>query len=234
MIHGDIHNDQVIDQFISVGNPIQHDFSSQAEGTVIILDTETLEWSHIQVDEGHSRFLRMSYTDDPAKEGFSSPLQYYLYKPNIQNAISEEVESDYEWKDISELINKVVESHGLGKIHDEVNLESVIQPIDYNFQLIKLKIHGFRSVVDFELQFKPNERIVFLGKNGSGKSSILTALRGVFDKSRYLNAEQSDLCEGMSIQVTFMYQNKLVTLNKGDEFSLYIDGVEQLYNNKRE
>ena len=30
MIHGDIHNDQVLGKFVSIGNPIQHDMSSQA------------------------------------------------------------------------------------------------------------------------------------------------------------------------------------------------------------
>lgn len=237
MIHGDIHNHQVIGKFISVGNPIQHDYSSQPDGTCIVLDTDTLAWKHIEVDPDKTRFLRLYYTDEPAFEGFKGPLKYYKYMPAIQREMSDSDtgERTLKWDDIDDLVTQVIEHNELSDIHSEVisGLHEVNE-IDFNIQLVSLDIKGYRSLVDFHIDFNSNDRIVLLGKNGSGKSSIISAIKSLFQDGRYLKYQQSDLCDGMSIRLIFKYQNKLVSLTKGDSYELVIDNEVQKYNNKRD
>lgn len=237
MIHGDIHNDQVIGKFVSVGTPIQHDMSSQENGTCVILDTALLEWKHIDVDADHTRFLRIAYTEDRSKEGFHGPLQYYIYRPKLGlvNSVGTEDVKEITWTEIDELINELALQKSLLDIHSEVLTKCVpYSEVDFNFQLKHVKIHGFRSIVDFEMDFEPNDRILLLGENGSGKSSIIRALKGVFERSVYLTYERSDLADSCSIEVSLFYQNKLYEITKGDTWKFVIDGNEQNYNNKTE
>lgn len=235
MIHGDIHNDQVIDKFVSVGNPIQHDYNSQPDGTCVVLSTEDLSWKHIKVDEDKTRFLRMYYTEDPNNEGFRGPLEYYQYKPVIsQTEIITDVKP-MEWSDVDELISKVMFNHNLMDIHQEiVSKISNVTEIDFNIQLVSLDIIGYRSIIKFHIDFNRNDRIILLGDNGSGKSSIIRALKSIFEKNAGIVNEHSDLTDEESIVLKFVYQNKLVELTKGDNCRLIIDGEELLYNNKRD
>jgi len=234
MIHGDIHNDQVLGKFVSVGNPIQHDFSSQSEGTCVLLNTDTLEWKHIKVDPDHSRFLRLYYTDNPNLEGFTDELSYYFYKPKLVKSV-EVTEVDFGWDDINDLIDQVVKSKNLESVHNEIitnGFDSV--SIDFNIKLISLDIKGYRSVTDFHIDFKDRDRIVLLGSNGSGKSSILHALKAVFEQNKYAQYEKSDLCDEQLIQLKFIYQNQLVEITKGDQIKLVVDGETKEFNSQRD
>lgn len=235
MIHGDIHNKQEIGQFISVGNPIQRDMSSDAEGDVLVFDTKNCSWERVLTDPDHSRFLQMAYTDDPNQEGFHGPLQYLIYKPVIKLGESDTTSKSVTWNDIDELIHNRCKEFGLDDIQSEVESKCIpYSEIDFNFQLTYLKIHGYRSVVDFEINFKDRERIALLGKNGSGKSSIINALRGIFLKNSELKWEQSDFTDDVVIKVGILYQNKLYEITKGSQWGLTIDGSQVNYNNLTE
>jgi len=234
MIHGDIHNDQVINQYISVGNPIQHDMNSQANGSCIILDTLDKSWKRIRTDEDHSRFLRIKYTRVNEDEGFSEDnLTYFIYMPP-QVKVEHRTTELPSWSNIEELVRTVIHDNNLSDIHGEVLANSpVYNEINFNFQLTYLEIHGFRSVTDFKLQFDPGDRIVLEGCNGSGKSSIIKALRNMFFYNRYMKDEKSDLIDdGYYIKVGISYEGKLYEITKGDFFELYINGEAQNYNNK--
>jgi recombinational DNA repair ATPase RecF len=234
MIHGDIHNDQVIGKFVSVGNPIQHDMSSQSQGTAVILDTDTKMWRRIKIDPDHKRFLRMNYVDVKELEGFSEDnLTYRIYKPkSITSKGGVKVELPG-WSEVDELVTKITEDLKLRDIHDEVKSKCIeYSEVDFNFQLKSLEIKGFRSVVDFKITFDGNDRVALFGKNGSGKSSIIKALKAVFENSRGITAEQSDLCQGMLIRMTLLHQDKLYTIWKGSSWGVEVDGKPLNYNNK--
>jgi energy-coupling factor transporter ATP-binding protein EcfA2 len=231
MIHGDIHNDQVIGKFVSIGNPIQHDLNSQAKGTCVLLNTDTKEWKHVETDEDHSRFLRIQYTDEQSLEGFVNKLTYNIYKP--KNVSTSNDVSVPKWKEISELITKVIDSEGLSDIHAEVIAKcKELEEMDFNFQLKYVDITGFRSIKHVRLEFDQNERLVLIGRNGTGKSSIIKAIKSVFEKSCYMMDEKSDFSDTILVTVGMFYQNKLYEITKGDSYSLKIDGVEMQYNNK--
>lgn len=234
MIHGDIHNDQVIGKFVSVGNPIQKDMDSLSNGSCIIFDTETLNWERIRVDEDHTRFLRMEYTDDPNKEGFHGELQYYIYVPPLDSTFTEE-DKTITWNNIEELIVNTCKEYNLLDIHDEVLTKCVpYSEIDFNFQLKRLSIHGYRSIVDLEVDFEHGDRIALLGENGSGKSSVLSAIQSVFERNHRIMDEQSDFTDYVSIKLSFVYQNKLYEITKGSDWGFTIDGNELAYNNMTE
>lgn len=234
MIHGDIHNRQVIGKFISVCNPIQHDLRSEANGDVIIFDTETLEWFRVDTDPDHTRFLRISYTDKKELGGFSGPLQYNVYRPAIES-VTDSQKKTITWNDVDDLIKNTCKELQLTAVHGEVESNCVpYSEVDFNFQVTHLKIHGYRSIEDLELDFTTGDRVALLGDNGSGKSSIVRALQGVFSKNSYLKYEQSDFTDDLLIEVTITYQNKVYKITKGSRWGLLIDGQEQSYSGIRE
>jgi hypothetical protein len=82
--------------------------SSQAQGTGIILDDETGEWTRIKIDPNHEKFLRIYYTSDKDKGGFDGPLTYNIYKPvTVTNSEGLKVEIP-EWEDISQLMDNII------------------------------------------------------------------------------------------------------------------------------
>jgi len=236
MIHGDIHNSQVIGKYISVCNPIQKDMSSEKEGKCIIFDTETLKWERVLTDPDHTRFLQIDYTSEHSEEGFKGNLQYNIYVPDIiVDTDGKEIKKTITWNDIDELIDKTAWSKGVRDIHQTVESQCIpYSEVDFNFQLLELKIHGYRSIVDQEFKFTTGDKVALLGDNGSGKSSVIGALQNVFNKNRYLGYEKSDFTDTVSVTVKILYQNKVFELTKGSELRFVIDGVEQTYNNMTE
>lgn len=235
MIYGDIHQKGFYDgKFVSIGTPIQKDFTSQAEGTAVVLDIDNRTWKHIEIDEDHSRFLRLYYTNNKAEEGFSEDkLSYYVYKPERVEASKNNKSELLSWNEIDELIYRLSTEGGLGDVYKEVVSKCVpYSEIDFNFQLKYLEIQGYRSIVDFRLEFDGNDRILLLGKNGSGKSSIIKAAKSVLENSRYISYEKSDLCASQRVAMGLFYQNKLYEIWKGDSYGLKINGEQQPYRNK--
>jgi DNA repair exonuclease SbcCD ATPase subunit len=232
-IHGDIHSNQEIGKFISVGNPIQKDMSSLEDGDVLIFDTETNKWDRILTDQDKTRFLRIRYTQDRSVEGFQSPLLYNIYRPDITSNLGESIKKSITWDDMDSLIHNVCSELDLLSIHDEVSSKvGQYNEIDFNFQLNSITIHGFRSIVDMHLDFNKGDQIALLGDNGSGKSSVLTALREVLmgdnPSVRHNNSDFTDNDCWVSVELT--YQNKVYKITKGTEYGFNIDGKELSYN----
>lgn len=236
MIHGDIHNSQVIGKFVSICNPIQKDMSSEASGSMIVYDTMLASWERIKVDEPHQKYLRIEYTRNPDEEGFASQILYKIFKPVEVNASGEQYEVPIpEWSEVTELINNCVERAQLSDIHNEVLAKSnSYQEIDFNFQLKYLDIQNYRSIDHLRLEFKGNDIILLLGENGSGKSSILYALGQFFYYDTHINDNASDFEEGLQVQLELglYYQNKLFVIRKGAKWGLDIDGVPQGFPSK--
>lgn len=235
MIYGDIHQKGFYDnKFVSVGTPIQKDFTSQKEGTAVVLDIDNHTWKHIETDEDHSRFLRMYYTKNKVEEGFSEDkLSYFVYKPERVEASKKQETELLSWTKIDDLISQAATEGGLGDIYQEVVSKCVAySEIDFNFQPTYLDVQGYRSVVSFRIEFEGNDRVVLLGKNGSGKSSIIRASKSVLENSRYIAHEKSDLCPIQKVTMGLFYQNKMYEIWKGDAYGLKIDGEQQVYNKK--
>lgn len=232
MIHGDIHNDQVIGKFVSICNPIQKDMSSAESGSMIVYDTLTKIWNRVKTDEPHTKYLRIEYTRDPKEEGWASPILYKIFKPVDTSSSGEVYEVPVpEWSEIDELINKVVEHRGFQELHNEVLAKTQdFQEIDFNFQLKYIDIKGFRSVESLHIDFKGNDIVLLLGDNGSGKSSILEALHHLFYYDTHLqdNATEFDGEEPEALQLEYglFYQGKMYKIKKGAEWGLEIDGTE--------
>lgn len=237
MIHGDIHNSQVIGKFVSICNPIQKDMSSEASGSMIIYDTKQKDWERIKVDEPHQKYLRIEYTRNPEEEGFASPILYKIFKPVDVNASGEAFEVPIpEWSEINELIDGCVNRLNLKDIHEEILAKcNSYQEIDFNFQLKYIDIQNYRSVDHLRLDFEGNDIILLLGENGAGKSTILTALAELFRYDTHLNDNRSDFAqddEQLQLEFGLFYQNKMFVIKKGAKWGLEIDGVEQGFPSK--
>lgn len=235
MIHGDIHNSQVIGKFVSVCNPVQKDMSSEKDGKVIIFDPMTSEWKRELTDPDHTRFLQIEYTNERSKEGFNGELQYFIYRPEIEVVSTQDKVEAFTWNDIDDLINTTCKENNLEDIHSQIISQcEAFTEIDFNFQLNSLKIHGYRSIEDLELVFDQGDRIALLGANGTGKSSIIRALQGAFGKNSELKYEQSEFTDDQLIVVSLTYQGSVYEITKGSRWGLTIDGQEQPYSGIRD
>lgn len=237
MIHGDIHNDQVIGKFVSVGNPIQKDMSSLADGSMIIYDTKTKSYERIRTDEDHSRFLRMIYTKDINGTGFKDPLTYMIYQPDkiqIQEKSNGDDGSSFDVSELDSIILAQSKAIGLEDINERCNTSmSPVQDIDFNFQLNWVDIVGYRSIHNLHLDFKSGDRVIIVGRNGSGKSSIMRPIKYLFVKNRFLDDQRSLDSDFMQLSASITYQDKTYIIKKGKEWGLRLDGHEpKPYNNK--
>jgi hypothetical protein len=235
MLHGDIHNDQEIGKFISIGNPIQHDYKSQSQGTAIVLDDDTGDWKRIYIDENHEKFLRLYRTDDIHKVGFKGELSYYSFSPK-KVKISEGVKVDIpEWENINELVEIIVKEEKFKKIHEEIKAKCVsYREIDFNFEIRYFSAKGFRSLVDFQCDFSIGDKIALIGENGCGKSSIIRALLNSFQNNKFIENEKNFTSSKILLEVGIWYQNKLYEITRGSTYGLKIDSIPQEYNNKGE
>lgn len=257
-IHGDIHNDQVLQKsnhdggsYISISNPIQHRMGDIPDGSVIVYDCDSKSWKRVPVDPDHSRFLRLEYTQETNKKGWSEDhLTYFVIQPPKAQPDAEVVSVDENGepvspidftlpertKDVFKDALSVIEEKGLLDIHEEV-AANVTEPkvTDFDFRLKNIKIHGFGSIVDFEYNFKEGERIIITGENGSGKSTLLTALRKAFEKDSQLKSNYTSWhTDDISVDVTLEYQGLEYRILRGTKFGLWINGVAQKYNNKND
>lgn len=231
-IFGDIHKSYVEGKYYSIGTPLQNNMGDQAEGKVIIMETETSELEYVDVDADHTRFLRMEYTPVKEEEGFyNDGLTYKVYKPIITKR--EKTTSVDNWDNVETLISNVILKEGLVGVHSQVLAKNpTYTEMDFDFKLISLHVQGFRSLVDIEIPFSGDKDIIVLcGDNGSGKSSIITALTSMFRKNRYLKEDKSDLCNEFRISLKLMYQNKMYEIVKGDNANMafLINGEPQHY-----
>lgn len=232
---GDIHKKFFMDgKYVSIGNPIQHDLKSQSEGTYVIFDTETLQWSHGEIDPDHSRFLRIGYTQDQSEEGFENELSYKVYKPLVKNQDNAVQTTELSWSNVDELVANKCKENGLEVIHSEVMSKCIgFNEVDFNFQVTYLEVEGYRSIENTRIDFTRNDRVALFGSNGSGKSSIIRALQAIFLKNSEVHKEQSMFTDHVKVKCGIVYQNKLYEITKGTEWELSIDGQVQNYNGVR-
>ena len=256
-IHGDIHDDKVIlkdngdgGRYISISNPIQKDRSSIGNGSVIIYDTVEPSWERVEVDPDHSRFLRIEDVNDDSKKGWSEDkLTFYYYAPKIERSVSEivtdesgnvvdgasPIELPERVQNVFADAVEIIEKEGLGDIHKTIGA-NIVEPegIDFDFQLNRLYVKNFRSIAEATWNFSHGDRIVVMGANGSGKSSLLEALCKVFEKDVHIKDEMRKGEKDMVIEAELSYQGNTYKITRGSKYGLAINGIEQKYNNKND
>lgn len=238
-ICGDIHKPGMIGKYVSIGIPQKCKMGDCDSSTGVIYDCTTKEWKWVNLNPDDN-LIKFQYTPDKFKEGWDKNTGTWLvYKPMNFGLMGGKNDLKIPaWKEIENLIDNVVVQSNLQDVHGEVikNMRNIdIKEIDFNFILTRLYCKNWRSIDEAELFFEDGDKILITGKNGSGKSSLLSALKYAFIENRYIKDFIQFGTKECLTEVSFIYQENNYTIQRGSKkYGLTINNIEQKYNNKKE
>lgn len=240
---GDIHKRAVRGKYVSLGIPQRCSMGDSPECSGVILDPVKKMWMPVNLNPDDN-LLKFEYTKDRRLEGYRQDSNtWYVYQPDKSIVPGQSSVSTKLWAEVDTLINDVIQRENLTGLHSEVlrRLPQDIDELDLGFVLTGFRCSNWRSIDYLDIKINPGDRIILHGQNGSGKSSILSALKCAFIESprglkNYVcNKGTSKNCW---TEVDFLYQGHQYTLrrgtgtdNSGKCWGLQIDGVQQPYPN---
>ena len=238
-ICGDIHRPATIGKYVSIGIPQKCKMGDSDDQTGVIFDCQTKTYTWVNLNPNNN-LMRFQYTPDTSLEGWDQNTGIWsVYKPvniGMQNGIGEiKIPA---WKEIDNLINNVIVSSGLQGVHSDVlknikNLDS--KEVDFNFTLTRFYCKNWRSIDEAEIFFNSRDKILITGKNGSGKSSLLSAMKYAFLENRSIKDFIQFGAKSCTTEVEFLYQGNSYKIQRGSKkYGFWIGGELQKYNNKSE
>lgn len=237
-LFGDIHVTSQLDNYISIGNTKQESLSDRDQGGVMIFDLEDLTYERIPIDPEHKKYLHLVKTTEEDEEGWvdfeGESMVYKVYRP--EKVKGEAVEFTIpEVSDITAKLDQIMVDLDLTKLHKDIKEATDYTPIDFNFKLNKLKVHNFRSIDDYVLDFSDDYMIT--GHNGSGKSTLITALFYALIGKKTLKQDIRFGEKEAHLEVFLTYQKKEYIIRRGTatgDYGLTVDGKALKYNTKLE
>lgn len=247
-ISGDIHRPAQSGKYISIGIPQKCKMGDSDYCTGVVFDCVTKEWKWVDLNPSNN-LMRFIYTPNLDEEGWDADngiWKVYKRDKKAASVISENVNVP-QWEEIDHLVTDILQANDLLETHSEV-LSQVKDlsknEVDFGFVLQRFACKNWRSIDDVELYFDDYDRILITGKNGSGKSSMLSALKYAFVENRSLKDFVQFGSKDCSTEVDFLYQGQIYRIERGYNGSKSTFGlgvfddagnlVKMKYNNKRE
>ena len=238
-ICGDIHKPGQVGKYVSIGIPQRCKMSDGEDLTGVIYDCITKEWKWVNLDP-HGATMRFQYTPTREEEGWHNDIgTWKIYKPE-NLGIKDNAVKDIKvpaWQEVENLITGIILSNGLGEVHGEVlkNIKDISsKEVDFDFILTRFYCKNWRSIDEVELFFDQGDKILITGKNGAGKSSLLSALRYAFEENRFIKDFIQLGTKDCLTEVDFLYQGSHYRIQRGSKsYGFWINGEPQKYNNKR-
>jgi DNA repair exonuclease SbcCD ATPase subunit/predicted phosphodiesterase len=244
-ICGDIHTHGAKGKYVSIGVPQMCKMSDSPVATGIILDTDTKQYRWVDLNP-YDNLIKFTYTDQLDWDNKWDKLThtYYVYKrPDVIDPVTGVSVSVPAWAEVQELVDSAIVSNNLQNVHNEV-LKYVdkydYQDVDFNFTLTKFSCKNWRSIDDCTMYFNEGDKILIQGANGSGKSSLLTAIKYAFvdvSDTKGLSSLKPFIQFGSKecwTEVEFVYQNNLCRIRRGTkECGLWINNEQMKYNDKK-
>jgi len=240
-ICGDIHRPASKGKYVSIGIPQRCKMGDGEDSTGIILDTSTKTWQWVDLNP-NKNLMKFQYTNKRDQEGWDPNTgTWNVYKPDnlsISGGIRDiKIPA---WEEINKLTDQIISLNGLEAIHSEVlkniqNRESL--EVDFDFVLTHFHCKNWRSIDDCDLYFDDLDRILITGENGSGKSSLLSAIRYAFIENRSVKDFLQFGTKECEATVEFVYQGNQYKIERGYKgrggyTKLWMNGEEQKANSK--
>ena len=242
-ITGDIHRPDRAGKYISIGIPQRCAMGDSKDCTGVIIDPVQKVWKHVDLNPDDN-LLKFEYIKDQRLEGYHAANNtWYIYQPDKSIIPGASAASTQLWAEVDGLIDGVIQKENLQVIHAEVlrRLPADMDNLDLGFVITGFRCKNWRSIDNLDMKLGPGDRVILHGQNGSGKSSVLTALKYAFLecprglKNFVCNKTTDPDCW---TEVDFLYQGHQYTLRRGTGtdksgkcWGLWIDGVQQPYQN---
>lgn len=233
---GDYHQPKTFNGKLHTTNvPCSHYISDCQDGSVVILDIETGEWSRVKTRKtGSFNHLRIFYDDVAIPDEDEYTVRVKRPLPTVK---SQHIHGSI---NLDEVIENVVKSADKVEIHNSIiqEVKSDEDVLSLNFLLKSLKIKNFRSISEFEMVFD-NGLYCFTSGNGEGKSSLINSIAYCLNPPR----SSKDLIkrgqDEMSVELELEYQgldHKILrsTTTKGSSVKYWVNGEEIQANNSSE
>ena len=240
-ICGDIHRPASKGKYVSIGIPQRCKMGDGEDSTGVIIDTSTKTWQWINLNP-KDNLMKFQYTSVRGNEGWDQNTGIWnVYKPDnlsISGGIRDiKIPA---WEEINNLTDQIITINGLDAVHGEVlkniqNRESL--EVDFDFVLTHFHCKNWRSIDDCDLYFDDLDRILITGENGSGKSSLLSAIRYAFIENRSVKDFLQFGTKECETTVEFLYQGNQYKIERGYKgrggyTKLWMNGEEQKANSK--
>ena len=240
---GDIHKPGQIGKYISIGIPQRCKMSDGEACTGVIVDASTKGWHWVNLYP-EDNLMKFQYTNVAANEGWQADIgTWNIYKPDTDQIIDPSGNIKVSgWEKIESLVNDAIQQSGLQDIHTSV-LGSIKDidagEVDFNFTPIRFYCKNWRSIDEVTMYFDEGDKILILGENGSGKSSLLSAIKYAFcdvKSTPGLSSLKPFIQFGTKeclTEIEFWYQGSKCKIRRGTkEYGLWINDEPMKYNNK--
>ena len=243
---GDIHRRGEIGKYVSIGIPQKCKMGDADEFTGVVVDCATKQWDWVNLDP-HGKIMKFVYTQDLEQSDIwdSSTGTFYVYKPESVMSLDDNGKIKMEaWDEIETMINNAIIQSNLQDVHTEVlkNIGNIEEgEVDFNFTLLHFSCENWRSIDHLDLDFAEGDKILIRGNNGSGKSSLLSAIKYAFidvGDTKGLTSLKPFIKFGAKkcwSEVTFLYQGNICKIRRGTESSdncLWINDEQMKYSSK--
>ena len=248
-ICGDIHRMATIGKYVSIGVPQRCKLSDSEDASGVIYDCPSGTYTWVNLNP-HDNLMKFKITNDVTEQDRWDPetKTWYVYKPEdsvlSEDGINLKINS---WDQIESLINEAIVKSGLEGVHGEIlkNIGNIDdQEVDFDFTLKKLTCKNWRSIEDATIDFRRGDKIFLQGSNGSGKSSLLSALRYALVSASGRGTGISSLKpfvqfgkKNCSTEVEFDFQGngyKILRGTAAGDYGLWINGEKQKYASKKD
>lgn len=242
-VTGDIHRPDRAGKYVSIGIPQRCAMGDSKQCTGVVIDPVQKVWKHVDLNPDDN-LLKFEYIKDQRLEGYHAANNtWYIYQPDKSIIPGASAASTQLWAEVDGLIDGIIQKENLQVIHSEVlrRLPADMDNLDLGFVITGFRCKNWRSIDNLDMKLGPGDRVILHGQNGSGKSSVLSALKYAFLecprglKNFVCNKTTDPDCW---TEVDFLYQGHQYTLRRGTGtdksgkcWGLWIDGVQQPYQN---
>lgn len=240
---GDIHRPGQLGKYVSIGIPQRCKMSDGEKSTGVLIDLPTGDWKWVDLNP-NDNLMKFQYVTVPEQEGWNETFKTWnIYKPSTDKMIDPTANIKVSgWEKIESLVNDAITKAGLVEVHQQVlssipNLDA--GEVDFNFTPVRFYCKNWRSIDEVEMFFEEGDKILIVGENGSGKSSLLSAIKYAFCDTRSTSGLLSLKpfiqfgTKDCVTEVEFMYQGNRCKLRRGTkEYGLWINEEPMKYNSK--
>lgn len=239
-ICGDIHRAVTKEKYISIGIPQRCKMGDSELFSGVIIDTLSKQWKWVDLNP-NDNLMKFEYTSNREEEGWDGVSGVWkVYKPNnlsISGGIRD-IKVPV-WGEINILVQQIIVQNQLSLVHGEIlkrikDIEG--KEVDFNFVLLRFACENWRSIDECEIYFNDLDRVLITGENGSGKSSLLSAIRYAFLENRSIKDFLQFGSKECFTEVEFLYQGNTYVIRRGYSgrgyTKLWMNGEEQKANSK--